>query len=347
MKNKVMITGLGLGQDIGLCDVCNFDISWLVNNPTNILWADEILFANSFMNSLTGPSENKQEKATKFVFEQLEYYGFLKRYSVKDYINADMAKLIEKQVENDISTILEKDSRCKMKDDHFLVMEGQEYCGPVLGTIYASIILSRMLNANCIYDKNTKYFIEKKLDLYSLNIIEPESNKVFNELFQIFLPETPIFPIYFYCSDEKCNECKRRELCKKNLEYDIEQNIKNIVEVRNRDEFYQFREFINKYNEKTSIQEKEIKDYVAEVNKDIRRIKIRINKNFPQYKRIINLISLISVPISIAGTFLSQPVLSIAPLISTGIAQCTNLLIENYSSKNNWITFINEKKKSQ
>lgn len=29
-RNKILLSGLALGKDIGLCPVCNFDFDWLI-----------------------------------------------------------------------------------------------------------------------------------------------------------------------------------------------------------------------------------------------------------------------------------------------------------------------------
>ncbi len=43
LMNKILLTGLALGKDIGLCPVCNYDFEWLLNNPSSLLWADKII----------------------------------------------------------------------------------------------------------------------------------------------------------------------------------------------------------------------------------------------------------------------------------------------------------------
>lgn len=41
--NKVLITGLGVGKALDLCYECNLNFSWLVDNPSTLLWVDKIL----------------------------------------------------------------------------------------------------------------------------------------------------------------------------------------------------------------------------------------------------------------------------------------------------------------
>ena len=40
--NKVLVTGLGVASELGICESCNLNFSWLVNNPSTILWADQL-----------------------------------------------------------------------------------------------------------------------------------------------------------------------------------------------------------------------------------------------------------------------------------------------------------------
>ena len=43
--NKVLVTGLALGFDSGLCSACNFDFDWLLNYSSILLWVDKIYIA--------------------------------------------------------------------------------------------------------------------------------------------------------------------------------------------------------------------------------------------------------------------------------------------------------------
>lgn len=35
--NKIFVTGLAIGNEIGTCDFCNFDFSWLITNPSTFM----------------------------------------------------------------------------------------------------------------------------------------------------------------------------------------------------------------------------------------------------------------------------------------------------------------------
>ena len=45
--NKVLITGLGTARDLGICDACHLDFTWLYKNPSVLLWADELCIPQS------------------------------------------------------------------------------------------------------------------------------------------------------------------------------------------------------------------------------------------------------------------------------------------------------------
>lgn len=42
--NKVLVTGLGIAREFGICDSCNLDFSWLANNPSTICGQTNYIF---------------------------------------------------------------------------------------------------------------------------------------------------------------------------------------------------------------------------------------------------------------------------------------------------------------
>ena len=40
--NRVLVPGLGAASELGICEVCNLNFSWLLKNLSSLLWVDEI-----------------------------------------------------------------------------------------------------------------------------------------------------------------------------------------------------------------------------------------------------------------------------------------------------------------
>ena len=61
-KNKILLSGLALGKDIGLCPVCNFDFDWLIQNPSSLLWIDKIIVPQNILNTIKDIKSSKNIK---------------------------------------------------------------------------------------------------------------------------------------------------------------------------------------------------------------------------------------------------------------------------------------------
>lgn len=64
IMNKVLITGLGVANELGICEKCSLNFSWLINNPSTILWADQLYIPQS---SFKAQIEKKNKKMTKLL----------------------------------------------------------------------------------------------------------------------------------------------------------------------------------------------------------------------------------------------------------------------------------------
>ena len=62
--NKILITGLGVSNELGICESCNLNFSWLVNNPSTILWADQLYIPQA---SFETQIANKEQKVKKLL----------------------------------------------------------------------------------------------------------------------------------------------------------------------------------------------------------------------------------------------------------------------------------------
>lgn len=90
--NRILVTGLALGTDpnIGACQSCNYDLSWLFSNPSTLLWTDEIILTPEILETIKSssyPDGNKYlGRAVGLIFERLEDNGLIKTKKASNVI---------------------------------------------------------------------------------------------------------------------------------------------------------------------------------------------------------------------------------------------------------------------
>lgn len=72
MMNKVLITGLGVAKELGICEICNLNFSWLVNNPSTILWADQLYIPRVSYDAQIANQESKSDKVIGMFLEIID-----------------------------------------------------------------------------------------------------------------------------------------------------------------------------------------------------------------------------------------------------------------------------------
>lgn len=64
---------------LGICDSCNLDFSWLANNPSTILWADQLYIPYSSFEAQVKQMERKDEKIISLFLNMAEDHGMIKK----------------------------------------------------------------------------------------------------------------------------------------------------------------------------------------------------------------------------------------------------------------------------
>ena len=100
-ENKILITGmaLGLDPDINACHMCNYDLRWLFDYPSTLLWADKIIvspeiYSFIMQKEVSQVKPDKKDKATKLVFQILENMKMLEIRRVSTAISKELADAI-------------------------------------------------------------------------------------------------------------------------------------------------------------------------------------------------------------------------------------------------------------
>lgn len=359
--NDVLVTGLAIGKEIGSCDVCNFDLSWLFNNPSIFLWADKIIITpvmwDSIINERMEPYKKEEfSRAIKFLFERLNSKGIIEICRPNKIIDGNMIKSIGNQVARDMEILAEnfpsiislnfgkKQPNGRRSPDNIKIGD-YEYCPPYLTSIYGGLLLSRLLGAQPLFNKRSFEYLKYR---FGVDVNDCQMKlKSFNSIFNIALPNENIFPKIVLEREDKCNSCIKRTECKKNYLKQLDTRITYILNWRKYDEILQIKSVVNNIIADCNnlndvlITDDIIKKYHEKENK----INTLIKSTFPKVKRFANIATLVSLPFAVIGAATNSSLLITSGLSVTALAQASKEVIELLESKFRWIGFLNNKDK--
>lgn len=354
--NKVMVTGLAVGKDVGICQVCNFDIEWLLRYPSVLLWADKIIVPKAIWESAVSsefPSEKKHpelNKCVKLIFEMANGEGIVDVIDPKETINDDIMESISEQAEKDRENLAELFPESvtlggEKKVPGQMFIHGTEYCLPHIYTIYVNLILARNNDAHCLFSDSELAFCKYK---FGLSGIEKGGTKGkiegFNSVFNAYMPNDSILPEYVTVKKELCAKCAKEDKCKDGYLRDVENNFKKLIKLRGYDEIQQIKEVTNKIvNKRTEsggvLNSNEVLNDFREEQEKLRR---RVRLVFPKVNRWANVTTILSIPVAFAGLATSSPLFLVTGAGLAGISQGTKQVIEMLSNKYSWIGFTNK-----
>ena len=104
--NKVLVTGLGIAREFGICDSCNLDFSWLANNPSTILWADQLYIPYSSFEAQVKQMERKDEKIISLFLNMAEDHGMIKKVDLSDMYQESVGEQIYQKMLTDSQALL-------------------------------------------------------------------------------------------------------------------------------------------------------------------------------------------------------------------------------------------------
>lgn len=355
MKDRLFITGLALGLENDACACANYNIDWLFNYPSTLLWAKQIVVTDkiwsvitdgSFFPGVTNQKEQAFAKAIKMIFELLDSYGLIDIVDASDVISKELEKEIYDSINYDIQElsrlfpdVVTVDDKCE-----FLKIDGYSYCIPQLWTIYASYFYSRHFDSNSLSTPHELNFFDYKINLGANKLPELKQKiDVFQKVLEINLPNEPIGHIYLYDNAQKCIDCKHEIKCKDTYLNDIEKNVKSLLDKRDYDEIHQLTSTINQiYIKKEEIDSDYLsREVIREFNDKKKSLNKKIKSVFPKVKRWSNLTTFISIPITLAGVITGNPELIIPGASTASLGKGTEEMIKYFESKYKWINFLN------
>ena len=353
--NKVMVTGLAIGKEVGSCDVCHFDLSWVFNNPSTLLWADKIIFTPVMWDRIVnGRLSNRKEelsKAIKFVFERLNAEGIIEICEPSKYISNNLVKEMDEQVIKDMRTLSDSfpsvisfnygknDETGRISPDELKIGD-YEYCPANLFSIYGGLLLSRLIGAQPLFDNRSFEYLKYRFGM-DINNCQSEI-KTFSSIFNSILPNDNIFPKIVLANDNNCNNCIKINTCKKEYLKILNDKIDDIIKWRKYDEIFQIKTVINNIIKDCNDGDLMLNsdDILKKYHEKENKINSLIKSTFPKVRRFANMATMVSLPFAVIGVAADASLITASGLSIAGLSQISKEVISLLESKFRWVGFL-------
>lgn len=342
---KVLVSGLGFGHEFNICETCWVDYSWLIHNPSVLLWADKIIFPEYSFKEQLKQNDNKSDKAINLVLNMANDNNLIEFSDVRNMYTKEVSEMFFEQAQLDREELLKhfpenvQQGDEKVPDE--IVINGQAYCGAYIASLNASLFLSEQLNANCLFGNHDYNFLKYKFG-YNCSKDMNYHTKVFDEVFSTIFPNELVLHSYAFEREEHCKKCLNYTECRKKYLTSIEKNMNSIIKLRDTDELCRAKEELQKIvDSKSQFDIINIED----IKKEYKEKQIKINRNikkiFPKVKRWTNLTSVVAASITAGGAISGNPVAATIGTVTLGASKIMNESMKYYENKNSWVGFIN------
>lgn len=352
--NRVLVTGLALGKETGVCESCNFDLDWLISYPSVLIWADKILVSSLIWEMVSSgkyPFAEEQPEFTKsvqLIFSMARSEGIVEIVQPAGVIPPDVKDSIFDQADKDrlllakhFSTHIRLGDEKQVPGQMFI--DGHEYCLPYLYSVYAGLALARTFDAHCLFSNKAFSYCKYK---FGLSSSPPHALRgraeAFQNVFTAYVPNTSILPEYVVVRKTLCSKCAREESCRDTYLSQLETNVRNVLKWRDYDEIQQLKAVTDKIVDKRS-KSGGIVD-PEDVLHDLRSVESRLRRRmqllFPRIQRWANITTMLSIPVALAGLSTGSPLLTISGGSLAGLSQATKQMVSLLSSKYSWIGFL-------
>ena len=352
--NRMLVTGLALGTEAGVCQACNFDYTWLINYPSILVWADKIMITKNIWDSVIDekwPEPRGLAKCFKMIFEIAKSEGIIEIIDPSLVFTDKTREKIYVQIEEDLKLFKkhfpQKISTQKLGEKENspteIIIDGIGYCEPSIWSIYGGLILAKALKANCLFDNWVMHYCRYKFGIKNFPI-EGDIGKIesFKKVFDSSIPNTSLIPFYAIEKSGKCALCKYEIKCEDTYLGSLESELRKILEWRNYDEINQLKNLVEKiikeqYKTKDLI---DPNDVITNFNDKKKKIRKNIYNVFPKVKRWANIATMISIPISAVGIATGNAIITVAGVSIAGFSGLTKEQIKLLENKYRWITFL-------
>ena len=352
--NRLLVTGLALGTEADVCQVCNFDYSWLLRYPSILIWADKIMVTEAIWDSIIAeiwPQPRELAKCFKIIFETAKSEGIIEIVDPSPVVKNEIKEMIYEQIDKDLELFKlhfpDKVSTQKMGDKDSspveTILDGVGYCPAYIWSIYAGLILARTLKANCLFDYEVMHYCRYKFGITNLptegDIAKLES---FRKIFDSKIPNEPLIPGYAIEARDKCSSCVYEVKCKDTFLLTLETDLKKYLKWREYDEITELKTMIERVIKKQYEINELINpnDVISNFYDKEKKLRKKIHSVFPKVKRWANITTMVSIPIGVIGIASGGSLITFAAASTVGLSQLTKELIQLLENKYRWVTFL-------
>lgn len=353
MKNRLLIPGFSLGK-IGQCAdepyPQNISLQWLFYTPGTLLWADEILMSQEDYANVHHDIAFRDEidrECARLLFDRLLSERVISTFVPAEHSTSAVDEAIKKQVEMDEQRWgVEKacDPRTGKADHCTIRLGDSDYCPVWVRRIYATLFFSRVLNASCLFDSYELALCRKRfLKLSPQTVTLDPALSAFNHVFSAYVPNRPPFGQYVACSLR--DECANAETCAKKCLDETSRCVEELVSFRNKEELAQLREVIRDLSQSLHLSRTDLPadtELLAEFRRKVSSCQRLLDIAFPKIERWCKAATMVSIPVALAGTATSNPLITISGAAIAGIAQALSVGTELLSGKYKWVAFLTE-----
>ena len=255
-------------------------------------------------------------------------------------------------VKNDVEALVSRFPEVAKKGDENKVpgqvfVQGAEYCAPYLYSVYASLLLAKTLDAQCLFDGRVLNYCNYKFGLGSRPVgVQDDRIESFHSVFQSFFPNEPLLPEYsIYQGDDRddktCKTCRKEKMCSDSYLTETEKQVNRTLLMRGSEEVEASRNLIGRIVKKNAgprIDPAEVKEeFLAEC----RRLARRNRKAFAKIKYWCSLSMILSVPLSVVGLSTQTPALLATGAATLGVATSLKHLMDSLQEKYRWTAYFN------
>ena len=186
--NRVLVSGLGNASDMGLCDACDLNFSWLVHYPSILIWCDEICLPQNALKAQKSSNDSKNDLAINLFLDLADSANLIKAIDLSPLKEAGIDKVISATAARDSVALLEHDSEIQKGSEGVpgeITINGQGYCHAVQTSIYTSILNADLLDASCLFSDYERTYLEKLYAVKEYTHPKSSTATIFNEIFSL------------------------------------------------------------------------------------------------------------------------------------------------------------------
>lgn len=335
----------------GVGCVCNsaasnlISMNWLVERPSVLMWAKEILVSESDYRYLASgyctESDSYASETLGVLFDELKAEGIIRPFDPDPYLPSISRKSIAECVDGDLLLFGTEESAPNAQGKREPVMIQSDYgsyCAVMLESLYTNLLLSRLLKSSCLMDDaKAKYIMNRFGDSAGAEV---GHGKSFDELYSVIVPELRLIDYHLLCPEPIRNECAHVEECLGSIEKNSKRFVDALLMLRDKEEIRGLSRLIEHLENETGGNPEEV---TRAALRDIAKAQKRVRTSFDAAKRWSTIVTAAAGSVA-ASSFVSEgPVASTAAGIVSAVGALGLFISEGLQHSESWkITYANE-----